>query len=43
MNKEQELIYNEIISKYNFNEKQKEQVGQILNLDGINLKNYIKQ
>ena len=26
MNKEQELIYNEILSKHNFNEKQKEQI-----------------
>ena len=26
MNKKQQLIYNEIISKYNFNEAQKEQI-----------------
>lgn len=26
MNKEQQLTYNEIISKYNFNEEQKEQI-----------------
>ena len=26
MNKEQQLIYNEIISKYKFNDKQKEEI-----------------
>ena len=26
MNEEQQLIYNEIISKYNFNEKQKKEI-----------------
>ena len=35
MNEKQQLIYNEIISKYNFNESQKEQIelGLENNLD----------